>query len=127
MARAKKSSAKQRSTKQRSSKKASTASDKPFERVWALVRRIPRGRVATYGQLSQLIDRRLTPIGIGWAIRAAPEDSLPWHRVVNGRGAISTDGDVPGLQRALLEAEGVRFGADARIDLERHGWRPRPR
>jgi methylated-DNA-protein-cysteine methyltransferase-like protein len=122
MARAMKSS-----SKRGRSKKGSTASDKPFQRVWALVRRIPRGRVATYGQLSQLIDRRLTPIGIGWAIRAAPEDSLPWHRVVNGRGAISTDGDVPGLQRGLLEAEGVRFDADGRIDLERHGWRPRPR
>jgi len=109
----------------RAKKSRAPTKDKPFEQVWALVRRIPRGRVATYGQLSQLVDRRLTPIGIGWAIRAAPEDSLPWHRVVNGRGGISTDGDVPGLQRSLLEAEGVRFGADGFIDLERHAWRPR--
>ena len=96
----------------------------PFERVWALVRRIPRGKVATYGQLSGLIDGRLTPVGVGWAIRAAPEGSIPWQRVVNGRGGISTDGEHQGLQRAMLEAEGVRFGKEGTLDLERHGWRP---
>jgi len=96
-----------------------------FARVHALVRRIPRGRVATYGQLSQLIDGRLTPVGIGWALRAAPAGELPWHRVVNSRGTVSTDGETPGLQRAMLEAEGVRFDREARIDLARYQWRPR--
>jgi len=96
----------------------------PFQQVWALVRRIPRGRVATYGQLSLLIDRRLTPVGIGWAVRAASEGSIPWHRVVNGKGGISTDNEHPGLQRSLLEAEGVRFSAGV-IDLARYQWRPR--
>ena len=97
----------------------------PFERVWRLVARIPRGRVATYGQLSRMIDRRLTPIGVGWAIRAAAEGAIPWHRVVNARGEISTDREHEGLQRAILESEGVRFGRDGTIDLERHGWQPR--
>jgi len=96
----------------------------PFERVWRLVRRIPRGKVATYGQLSLLIDRRLTPVGVGWAIRAAPEGSIPWHRVVNARGGISTDGEHPGLQRSMLEAEGLRFNKEGAVDLERFGWRP---
>jgi methylated-DNA-protein-cysteine methyltransferase-like protein len=100
-------------------------SEGPFQQVWTLVRRIPRGRVATYGQLSQLIDRRLTPVGIGWAVRAAPEDSIPWHRVVNSKGGISTDDQHPGLQRSLLEAEGVRFAAGA-IDLAKYQWKPRP-
>jgi methylated-DNA-protein-cysteine methyltransferase related protein len=95
----------------------------PFERVFRLVRRIPRGKVATYGQLSQMIDRRLTPIGVGWAIRAAAEGSIPWQRVVNARGGISTDREHPGMQRALLEAEGVRFRKDGSIDLNRYGWR----
>ena len=95
----------------------------PFELVARLVRRIPRGKVATYGQLSAMIDRRLTPIGVGWAIRAAPEESIPWQRVVNSRGGISTDREHPGMQRALLEAEGVRFRRDGTIDLERYGWR----
>lgn len=95
--------------------------DSPFSRVQALVRRIPRGRVATYGQLSALVKRRLTPIGVAWAIRAA--DDLPWHRVVNARGGISTEAESPGVQRARLEAEGVRFDAAGRVDLARHLWR----
>ncbi len=98
-----------------------------FERVWAVVQRIPRGRVATYGQISQMIERRLTPIAIGWALRAVPEGAtdFPWYRVVNASGGISTDREHPGLQRALLEAEGVRFDARGCVDLERVGWRPR--
>ncbi len=99
----------------------------PFEVVRAIVRRIPRGRVATYGQLSQLIDGRLSPLAIGWALSGAPEDSLPWHRVINAKGGISTDGEHPGLQRALLEAEGVRFDGAGRIDLEHYQWRPTKR
>jgi methylated-DNA-protein-cysteine methyltransferase-like protein len=98
---------------------------RPFELVWQLVGRIPKGRVATYGQLSDLIGRRLTPVGIGWALRAVPEGALPWHRVVNASGGVSTNAEHPGLQRMLLEAEGVIFGSDGRIDLERFGWRPR--
>jgi methylated-DNA-protein-cysteine methyltransferase-like protein len=103
--------------------KTSAPEPRPFERVWRLVKRIPRGRVATYGQLSDLIDRRLTPVGVGWAIRAAPAGALPWHRVVNGRGGISTDGEHPGLQRAMLEAEGVCFDESGCVDLERVQWR----
>ena len=84
--------------------------------MWKIVLRIPRGRVATYGQVSQMIDRRLTPIAIGWALRAGAEKhvgrrAIPWHRVVNASGGVSTDKEHPGLQRALLEAEGVRFDA----------------
>lgn len=95
----------------------------PFERVQALVRRIPRGRVATYGQLSRMISGRLTPVGIGWAIRAA-SDEIPWHRVVGARGRISTEREHPGLQREMLASEGVRFDDEGRVDLERHGWEP---
>ena len=98
----------------------------PLESVWSVVRAIPRGRVATYGQISQMIGRRLTPVGVGWAIRAAGDDAIPWQRVVNASGGISTDRQHPGLQRAMLEAEGVRFGKDGCIDLERFGWSPRP-
>lgn len=102
----------------------STDETPPFERVQALVRRIPRGRVATYGQLSRMIEGRLTPVGVGWAIRAAPEGSLPWQRVVGAKGRISTEREHPGLQREMLESEGVRFDAEGRVDLERHGWDP---
>ena len=97
----------------------------PFERVWKIVKRIPRGRVATYGQLAEMIGHRLSPVGIGWAMRAAPEESIPWHRVVNSRGGISTDREHPGLQRAMLEAEGVAFDTGGHLDLARVAWRPR--
>lgn len=102
-----------------------TAEDRPFAKVWKLIARIPRGRVATYGQLSELIAHRLTPVGIGWAIRAAPEGTIPWQRVVASKGRISTDREHPGLQREMLESEGVTFDAQGAVDLARHGWKPR--
>ena len=95
----------------------------PFESVWSIVKRVPRGRVVTYGQLSQMIEQRLSPVGVGWAIRAAPDESIPWQRVVNSRGGISTDREHPGLQRTMLEAEGVGFDREGCIDLTRFGWR----
>ena len=101
------------------------AEDRPFARVWKLVRKIPRGKVATYGQLSTLIAHRLTPIGIGWAIRAAEEGAIPWHRVVAAKGRIATDREHPGLQREMLESEGVRFDHEGHVDLTRHAWKPR--
>ncbi|HEX8950375.1 MAG TPA: MGMT family protein [Polyangia bacterium] len=97
-----------------------------FARVHAWVAKIPRGRVATYGQLSELVDGRLSPVGIGWALRAGGP-KLPWHRVVNASGGLSTEAEEPGRQRRLLVAEGVRFGADGKIDLAHHQWRPRVR
>lgn len=97
----------------------------PFEAVQALVRRIPRGKVTTYGALSRAIAGRLTPVGVGWAIRAAPDGAIPWQRVVNASGGISTDREHPGLQREMLESEGVTFERDGTIDLARFGWRTR--
>lgn len=93
-----------------------------FAHVHALVAKIPYGRVATYGQLSELLDGRLSAAGVGWALRAT-DGSLPWYRVVNSKGGVSTDGDVPGRQRALLEAEGVEFAADGLIDLKTYRWK----
>ena len=106
-------------------RRAEAPTDAPFERVWRIVKRVPKGRVVTYGQISRMIEQRLTPVGVGWAVRAAPAGSIPWQRVVNAQGGISTDGEHPGLQRALLEAEGVRFDGEGKIDLARYGWRPR--
>ncbi|HEY2746132.1 MAG TPA: MGMT family protein, partial [Polyangia bacterium] len=78
-----------------------------FARVHAWVAKIPRGKVATYGQISQLVDGRVSAVGVGWAMRAAGP-KLPWHRVVNAAGGLSTEAETPGRQRALLKAEGVR-------------------
>jgi len=91
------------------------------------VRRIPRGRVATYGQVAALAGLGRQARQVGYALHALPgEGFAPWHRVVNARGAISLPpgGGADVTQRLRLEREGVRFDARGRIDLERHGWRP---
>jgi methylated-DNA-protein-cysteine methyltransferase-like protein len=97
-----------------------------FEAVYRTVRSIPRGRVMTYGQISTLLESRLSPAAVGWAMAVCPED-VPWQRVVNASGGCSTDrrGDLPpGMQRALLQAEGVVFGDDGILDLETYRWEP---
>jgi methylated-DNA-protein-cysteine methyltransferase-like protein len=93
-----------------------------FGKVRALVNTIPRGRVATYGQLSELIDRRLTPVGVGWALSGCG-DQIPWHRVINSKGTVSTKGPSAQLQRELLEAEGVPFRPDGSVDLAICQWK----
>ena len=97
-----------------------------FRRVYELVRRIPKGRVMTYGQIATLIENRLSPRAVGWAMHGCPA-GVPWHRVVNAQGGTSTDRlpDLPpGLQRALLAAEGVTFRANGTLDLTRYRWSP---
>ena len=97
-----------------------------FDAVYDLVRQIPSGRVATYGQISNLMGNLLSPLAVGWALHSCP-DGVPWQRVVNAAGALSTERlpDIPpGLQRAMLQAEGVVFGEDDTIDLERFRWEP---
>lgn len=96
-----------------------------YERIYAVVRRIPAGRVATYGQVARIAGIVNGARQVGYALHALPEHrAVPWHRVVNARGAISLRGGGDATQRILLEREGVRFGAGGRIDLAAHGWRP---
>ena len=94
--------------------------------VYELVRRIPRGRVMTYGQIATLLESRLSPRAVGWAMHGAPR-GVPWQRVVNASGGTSTDRlpeMPPGLQRAMLEAEGVVFREGGTLDLARYRWTP---
>lgn len=101
-------------------------------RFLAVVRRIPRGRVATYGQVAALAGLPGHARQVGYALHALPDGSrVPWHRVVNVRGevVVRDAGAVPTMaasrQRALLEAEGVGFDARGRVVLPRYQWRPR--
>ncbi|MFZ2493757.1 MAG: MGMT family protein [Thermoanaerobaculia bacterium] len=96
-----------------------------YELIRAVVRRIPAGRVATYGQVAELAGLEGHARQVGYAMHALPERTdVPWHRVVNARGEVSprsrTDSDE--LQRMLLEAEGVAFDERGRIDLGRFRW-----
>jgi uncharacterized protein YeaO (DUF488 family)/alkylated DNA nucleotide flippase Atl1 len=94
-------------------------------RIYAAVSRIPRGRVATYGQVAVVAGLPRRARLVGQALRALAADSdVPWHRVVNAKGRISARGDLLGhedLQEQLLRREGVRFVGGA-IPLGRHGW-----
>ena len=94
--------------------------------VYAAARRIPRGRVMTYGQIATLLGSRLSPRAVGWALHGCPR-GVPWHRVVNASGGCSTERLphlAPGLQRALLQVEGIAFGPDGKLDLETYRWCP---
>ena len=95
---------------------------------WLWIRRIPRGRVATYGQIAELAGLEGHARQVGYALHNLPQRSdVPWHRVVNSRGEISerSAGDSHELQRMLLESEGIDFDLRGCIDLKRFLWRPR--
>ncbi len=95
------------------------------ERVFEIVRRIPAGRVMTYGQLAALLGEGYTARTVGYVMHEA-DDTVPWQRVINAQGKCSTGRVVlpPDLQKRMLEAEGVRFDAKERCDLERYRWTP---
>jgi len=96
-----------------------------YEAVYRVVRRIPKGRVMTYGQIATILGAPRAARAVGYAMRACPE-GLPWQRVINARGEIS-GGSVerPIVQRLLLESEGVAFDEHGACDLERLRWAPR--
>ena len=99
-----------------------------WERFYAVVRRIPRGRVATYGQIARLAGQLRHARQVGYALNALKDGTtVPWHRVINSAGKISGRAD-PGwgtLQLRMLENEGIEFGAGDRVSLQRYGWKPR--
>jgi methylated-DNA-protein-cysteine methyltransferase-like protein len=96
-----------------------------FKQVYRVVRNIPAGRVATYGQIARLLSTPHAARTVGWALRALPDGhDVPWQRVINAQGMVSLATGSPGaeIQRALLEAEGVAFDEQGRVDLDTYGW-----
>jgi methylated-DNA-protein-cysteine methyltransferase-like protein len=100
-----------------------------YQRIFTQVNRIPRGRVATYGQIANLAGLAGHARQVGYALSALEDDRVPWHRVINAKGEISPRawGDHDHLQRERLEAEGVEFSAAGRVSLARYQWQPRGR
>lgn len=99
-----------------------------YKRIYAVVKKVPRGQVATYGQIAAIAGIPRHARQVGYALHALPAESkLPWHRVINARGEISprTWSENHLLQRILLEDEGVEFDASGRVSLVRFGWRLR--
>lgn len=94
------------------------------DNVYKIVRRIPKGYVMSYGQVAALAGNAGAPRAAGYAMYQCPFDDMPCHRVVYADGRLA--GEVffgAGRQRALLEAEGVSFTEDGRVDMSRHRWR----
>lgn len=91
-----------------------------FEQVYAIVRRIPEGRVVSYGQIARMIGRPRAARMVGWAMRSCPDD-IPWQRVIKSDGSIA-GGGFSVLRRALLREEGVPFLPDGRVDMAACQW-----
>ncbi|MCW5889204.1 MAG: MGMT family protein [bacterium] len=97
-----------------------------YRLVWRLVRRIPRGKVATYGQIAAILGQPRGARAVGMALgalRPGMADDVPWQRVINAAGRCShRDGFMAGVQQDLLEREGVVFDARGHVDLKRVRW-----
>lgn len=103
--------------------------DAVFEKIYRIVLLIPKGRVMTYGQIARLLGERYSPRLVGWAMHATPKDgrNIPWHRVINSQGGISTGRVLvhnPDLQKWMLEAEGIAFDDRDKCDLSAYQWSP---
>jgi methylated-DNA-protein-cysteine methyltransferase-like protein len=97
-----------------------------FKQVYQIVAQIPKGKVASYGQIAALLGEPRHARIVGWAMHDAPKElNLPCHRVVNKSGKLSP-GYIfgPGEQRILLEKEGVTFLEDGHIDMNKYLWEP---
>jgi methylated-DNA-protein-cysteine methyltransferase-like protein len=96
------------------------------ERVYRIVRRIPAGRVMTYGQIAYMLGEGYTPRTVGFVMHGA-DDRTPWHRVINSQGRCSTGRVVlpSDKQQRMLEQEGIKFDKSGKCDLEKFLWRSR--
>ena len=98
-----------------------------YTKVYKAVKKIPKGKVATYGQIANILGSPRAARAVGYALNALQKNDLqevPWQRVINAKGEISFKGDTirANLQRKLLEQEGIVFNVVAQIDLSRYGW-----
>jgi methylated-DNA-protein-cysteine methyltransferase-like protein len=92
-----------------------------YARIYAAIRRVPRGRVCTYGEIARAAAAG-GPRQVGFALRHSFAARLPWHRILNAAGAMRAPGESSARQRVLLHAEGVEFSARGKVDLQRYGW-----
>lgn len=100
--------------------------DSSYRRIYSVVREIPEGRVATYGQVAALAGLPGHARQVGYALHALRDEDVPWHRVINAQGRVSLRAEpgYDGYQRHLLEEEGVAFNPGGAVDLKRYRWEP---
>jgi methylated-DNA-protein-cysteine methyltransferase-like protein len=98
-----------------------------YDQIYAIVRQIPCGQVATYGQVAELANLPGQARLVGYALFRVPSDEIPWHRVINAKGEVSQSPWRMGsddLQRSLLEQEGIEFSASGKVNLRQYRWQP---
>lgn len=115
------------STPQRSTRQIHSQSPKFFAHVYRLVAQVPKGKVATYGQIAALLGAPRAARAVGTALRYLPRAlsrTIPWQRIINSSGGISIRGDVIRVeeQRWLLENEGIDFDRQGRVNLKKYRW-----
>ena len=103
--------------------------NKSYQKVYLTVSQIPDGKVATYGQIADLIYDYGRARQVGWALRRLKLPSnIPWHRVINSKGCITMKVSRNGtdwMQRELLVNEGIKFNSKIKIDIKKYLWRPK--
>lgn len=100
-----------------------------YERIYAVVKMVPPGKVATYGQIARIAGR-CSARNVGYAMSSVSSKSdVPWHRIINSRGKISvrSHGEECTVQSRILESEGIVFTITRTVDLEIFGWEGPPR
>ncbi|AOP32509.1 cysteine methyltransferase [Leptospira tipperaryensis] len=98
-----------------------------FKEVYTLVKKVPKGKVTSYGRIAALLGKPRAARAVGYALNAlskSQEQKIPWQRVINSQGKISFRGDTGRsiLQKKILEDEGVKFNASETVDLNIYGW-----
>lgn len=98
-----------------------------YEAVYKLVRKIPRGRLMTYGQIAVILGHPRAARAVGYALRACDGKNIPWQRVINAQGRISARAPIEGflVQKVMLQSEGIRFDDTGTCDLKKYRWEPR--
>jgi methylated-DNA-protein-cysteine methyltransferase-like protein len=96
-----------------------------FQRIRKIVSQIPRGKVATYGQIARLAGIRDARV-VGWALRGNQDSKVPCHRVIKADGSLAADFSLGGWheQKGLLKAEGIAFASQMKVNLKNHSWEP---
>ena len=97
------------------------------EKIIQTIKRIPKGKVATYGQIAGMAGNSRASRLVAWTLNSSKSKNLPWHRVINSQGTISLKrGHGYEEQRKLLESEGIVFDENDKIDLKRFQWQENP-
>ncbi len=92
-----------------------------YEKIFEIVKLIPHGKVATYGQLARILGV-CGPRTVGYALNTVKDESIPWHRVMNSKGKSSLGLEGAEIQLALLKGEGISVGERGSVDLSQYQW-----